>query len=831
MDLVKSLKGQFLLDPTPRHRYDTSRMCTHGDQGANRCPCDFVIRIVHAIICYSIGLQRFCNTSVLHKQNSTFDRKRHSCRTNISDASKSQSRRRVKACKKLPGQIFYASRWSLYVGVIGLFCMTGIAGEVVVLTNEPAAFEFHSEFNETVNIVRGQTGIVGYVATLQKHRQLIEVSKVLDNTELSLANHNIQHSNLKSAPSITDGFKIHRTNEYYMSKDKYTNAECALHCAARQSELLSNLNHFTDLKEVFDAPVWVHCDTKLTDNGDYEIFLDTHMVYPKNRFNNGSVTLLHQNNNELEWIDNIRTYYPTYYNSQTKKWWPTASYRMLCVLGPKGSVKILLPTPTTILPCVKCITYCGCVKPLSLSRKILHEYNAERLSLKIQQRKMNLGIEPIRTLTGNIFKIVYPRERHELEVEVTHDNSTYNMSDVKELSITEPNTTNRLMMASAITFTVKTVGFPLLKEGFKYMIKKKAERYNKSLTNYFRSNDIRIPKTTKLVGLSSETDTFRLKIKFDKIENYISPTSLAVHDQTILISNLSYANERFDEFLKNQAVETLMSLALKDVNCIIDKTVPVMVTVKQQMSFQVFTFGFSCVVEPSITQYRMFSLPHARLESQLQAVKVPEKFSATSYQFNFPNIRDDTAQMRKCVNGILTNVIAGDCEIHDFSLTQLRIILVLEHFNILYVSSYDSSSHIQVQCPLLTLQNFELRHDIGVMMISPACAVGLHTAAGTLSLKGNSTYTGQIHHPRMLITYNLYNMRTQSYYNTILLIVVTVVLVVFVVTAGVTYYMICVRKVERVTISDTDDTTSEGTITGIQFGSGRHVRFTGPSTL
>ena len=36
---------------------------------------------------------------------------------------------------------------------------------------------------------------------------------------------------------------------------------------------ISNLNHFTDLKEVFDAPVWVHCDTKLTDNGDYEIFL------------------------------------------------------------------------------------------------------------------------------------------------------------------------------------------------------------------------------------------------------------------------------------------------------------------------------------------------------------------------------------------------------------------------------------------------------------------------------------------------------------------------------------------------------------------------------
>ena len=90
--------------------------------------------------------------------------------------------------------------------------MTGTAGEVVVLTNEPAAFEFHSELNETVNIVRGQNGIVGYVATLQKHRQLIEVSKVLDNTELSLANHNMQHANLKVAPSITDGFKIHKTN-------------------------------------------------------------------------------------------------------------------------------------------------------------------------------------------------------------------------------------------------------------------------------------------------------------------------------------------------------------------------------------------------------------------------------------------------------------------------------------------------------------------------------------------------------------------------------------------------------------------------------------------
>ena len=73
-------------------------------------------------------------------------------------------------------------------------CITWVSGEVIVLTNEPASFEFHSEFNETINIVRGENGIVGYVATLQKHRQLIEVSKVLDNTELSLANHNIQHA-------------------------------------------------------------------------------------------------------------------------------------------------------------------------------------------------------------------------------------------------------------------------------------------------------------------------------------------------------------------------------------------------------------------------------------------------------------------------------------------------------------------------------------------------------------------------------------------------------------------------------------------------------------
>ena len=83
----------------------------------------------------------------------------------------------------------------------------------------------------------------------------------------------------------------------------------------------------------------------------------------------------------------------------------------------------------------------------------------------------------------------------------------------------------------------------------------------------------------------------------------------------------------------------------------------------------------------------------------------------------------------------------------------------------------------------------------------------------------------------MLVTYNLHNMRSQSYYNTILLIVVAIVLVVFVATAGVTYYIICVRKVERVTITDNEDTTSEATITRIQFGSGRHVRFTGPSTL
>ena len=64
MDLVGSLKGQFLLDPTPRHRYDTSRMFTHGDKDANRCPCDFVICIsmlsyVTALVCNAFAILPF----------------------------------------------------------------------------------------------------------------------------------------------------------------------------------------------------------------------------------------------------------------------------------------------------------------------------------------------------------------------------------------------------------------------------------------------------------------------------------------------------------------------------------------------------------------------------------------------------------------------------------------------------------------------------------------------------------------------------------------------------------------------------------------------------
>ena len=124
-----------------------------------------------------------------------------------------------------------------------------------------------------------------------KHRQLVEISKILDNTELSLANHNIQVLANKSDLYMNHDFKIIGDYEYYQSQEKYTHSECEIHCASRQSELPFNIDHFNHRIQAFTSPVWVQCETVVDKNNVYTVFFGSVQIFPTNKLTNGSVSI------------------------------------------------------------------------------------------------------------------------------------------------------------------------------------------------------------------------------------------------------------------------------------------------------------------------------------------------------------------------------------------------------------------------------------------------------------------------------------------------------------------------------------------------------------
>ena len=702
-------------------------------------------------------------------------------------------------------------------------------GQTIHMDSTPTLLEFPSGYNSSIHLIKSDKGIVIYEAQLKKHRQLVEISKILDNTELSLANHNIQVLANKSDLYMNHDFKIIGDYEYYQSQEKYTHSECEIHCASCQAELPSNIDHFNHRIQAFTSPVWVQCETVVDKNNVYTVFFGSVQIFPTNELTNGSVSIWSQNNNHMERIGNIEKFYSHYYNSQRKKYWQTSAYKLLCVLG-QNNIKLVIPQPTTVLRCSTCQTYCACVKNLSQSRRIFHEYSTSRLQLRIQQNTFHIGIEPIRYETGNVFKIINPALRNENEWVINKSPQTFELQDIKELSIATTGKTDRLALGPVITFTMKYFGIPLLKKGFLHMLKSQSQRFNRTVSRIYKSHSTELPNEVQLVGLQSVADTFRLKLQFPTVHSYQWKDQEDIVSSAIILKNLTIVNAEYDKFVKNHAVDTLMELAIKDINCDIDLSIPVQINIRKHKSFIIYTFGFTCIIAPTVTRYNMISLPHLRMDNTLNAAQVPSTFSVSSFRYDFEIRHEDTAGMRRCLNGILTKKVPSDCGLVNFSQQPIQIVMKTTHFNLIYVSSEKTQGHIQVQCPLLAMVTFDLDKKVGLLLISPRCAVGLHTDTGIITLEGNQTHHGHIQPPKLLVTYQIATARPTSFYNTIIISVVGSVVLCLILGIGVAYYWICVKNVQRIVVND-NDTDSEATIMGLNFAQGRHVHFQGPSTL
>ena len=159
---------------------------------------------------------------------------------------------------------------------------------VVDLTTGFNTYDIH--FGEkSFQLAFQENGIVMSHSSLVRRHQLMSISRVLDFTDIAMANSIVKSSPLLSVytKSIThDNFRWIENKLYHVSNETMTFADCNIYCASKSAEMVRTVTDTWRTDHEVNLPfqsVWLDTVTKI--NGtNYEVFLDDLMLYPKNRF-------------------------------------------------------------------------------------------------------------------------------------------------------------------------------------------------------------------------------------------------------------------------------------------------------------------------------------------------------------------------------------------------------------------------------------------------------------------------------------------------------------------------------------------------------------------
>ena len=149
---------------------------------------------------------------------------------------------------------------------------------VVDLTTGFNTYDIH--FGErSFQLAFQENGIVMSHSSLVRRHQLMSISRVLDFTDLAMANSIVKSSPLLSeyTKSIThDNFRWIENKFYHVSPDTMTFDECNIYCASKNAEMVRTVTDVWrvdhDVKLPFQS-VWMDTVTKINDSS-YEIYLE-----------------------------------------------------------------------------------------------------------------------------------------------------------------------------------------------------------------------------------------------------------------------------------------------------------------------------------------------------------------------------------------------------------------------------------------------------------------------------------------------------------------------------------------------------------------------------
>ena len=133
-----------------------------------------------------------------------------------------------------------------FIFLVYLMTLFGVAYShnpqpLVDLNNGYSNYAIHFG-DKTFNLVYDNDGIVMTNSDLIRRHQLMSISRVIDHTEISLAN-SLVRSSLSSYEQVTtqDNFTWIGDKIYHLSDDNMTFLDCQIYCASRSSDMVKTV--------------------------------------------------------------------------------------------------------------------------------------------------------------------------------------------------------------------------------------------------------------------------------------------------------------------------------------------------------------------------------------------------------------------------------------------------------------------------------------------------------------------------------------------------------------------------------------------------------------
>ena len=236
-------------------------------------------------------------------------------------------------------------------------------------------------------------GRIMYTATLQRSRQIKAISRLIDFSELAIANTNVQHSfaNLRSQDQMNqlDNFLFINGSEFHLSPTHMSYIDCGLHCATLDAKMVNDPTHVRTMIEFVNmSQIWVDTITspyQVQGNQEYNVFLGLTMIYPIHQFSNPDSIIYFYNQGRRVPIPNIKQNF-NYYDKHSATYWSTNPYKLHVIISKDLLVSILIPEKSYQ-------AQCACVRLPTASSRSFSEFLSNVNDLNLQISAMDIGLE------------------------------------------------------------------------------------------------------------------------------------------------------------------------------------------------------------------------------------------------------------------------------------------------------------------------------------------------------------------------------------------------------------------------------------------------------